>query len=294
VEVRAVKGGELARAAKEAVAAGAATVVASGGDGTVSAVASALAGTETTLAILPTGTLNHFAKDLGLPLDLPAAAAVVAAGHVRPVDVGAVNGHVFVNNASIGIYPTMVRRRDEMRERLGRGKWAAMLAAALSLLKRHPMIHLRIGAEDRCEEQRSPFVFVGNNNYEIALFSLGTRAAVDRGELCLYFARRTGRWGMIRMALRALLGTLTQDKDFEAMCLSEVSIDSHRDKLWMGIDGEVREVKPPLRFRSWPGALKVLAPAPASTTPPPVAESAQGVARPPTGPETSPDSRDEP
>lgn len=258
--VRLVKGGEMARAAREAAGQGATVVVAAGGDGSVSAVAGVLAGTETVLGVMPMGTLNHFARDLGIPLELDGAARVIAAGEARPVDVGEVNGHVFVNNASIGIYPTMVRRRDEMRQRLGRGKWAAMMAAGLSLLRRHPMIHLRIDMEDRCVEQRTPFVFVGNNNYEISLLSLGTRASIDRGELCLYYARRTGRWGLIRLALRAVLGTLKQDKDFEAMCLKEVYIESGRSRLWMGVDGEVKEVAPPLRFRSWAGALKVLMP----------------------------------
>jgi diacylglycerol kinase family enzyme len=168
---------------------------------------------------------------------------------------------VFVNNASIGVYPTMVRRRDEMRQRLGRGKWAAMLAAGLSLLRRHPMLHLRISAEGRSVEQRTPFVFVGNNNYEISLFSLGTRGSLERGELCLYFARRTGRWGLVRLAVRAVLGTLRQDKDFEAMCLEEVYIESGRPRVLLGVDGEVREVGPPLRFRSWRGALRVIVPA---------------------------------
>lgn len=189
------------------------------------------------------------------------AARVIAEGEVRAVDVGEVNGHVFVNNASIGIYPTMVRRRDEMRQRLGRGKWSAMLAAALSLLRRHPMVHVRIDAEDRCVEQRTPFVFVGNNDYEMRLFMLGRRASLDRGELCLYFTRRTGRLAMVRLAMRALVGTLAQDKDFEVMRLRRVYIESGRSRLLLGVDGEVREVVPPLAFRSWPGALRVLVPA---------------------------------
>jgi diacylglycerol kinase family enzyme len=261
-DIRIVEGRRLVAAASDAVSEGATVLIAAGGDGTVSAVASAVAGVEgVAMGVLPVGTLNHFAKDLGIPLDLAGAARVIAGGNVRVVDVGEVKGRVFVNNASIGIYPTMVRKRDEIRERLGRGKMSAMFAAGLSVFRRHPMVHLRIDVGDRCVDQRTPFVFVGNNNYEVSLLSLGRRAALDRGELCLYYTRRTGRWGLVWLSLRALFGRLAQDKDFEAVCLPEVYIESRRSKLLLAVDGEVVEVAPPLLFRTRPGGLRVLAPA---------------------------------
>lgn len=260
-QIREIPGRHLVAAADDAVSQGATTIVAAGGDGTVSAVASALAGIEgVSLGVLPTGTLNHFAKDLGIPLDLAAAARVIAGAHTRPVDVGEVKGRVFINNASIGLYPSMVRRRDEIRQRLGHGKWTAMFRAALSVLRRHPTVHMRIDVGDHCVQHRTPFLFVGNNNYVVNLFALGRRDALDRGQLCLYYTRRTGRLGLVRLAIRALLGTLKQDKDFEALCLPEVYIESGRSRLHLAIDGEVIEVSPPLLFRTRPGALRVLVP----------------------------------
>src|SRR4051812_44354533 len=112
VEVEALEGRRLTGRASELAGAGAPMVVAAGGDGTVNAVAAALIGRRTAMGVLPLGTLNHFAKDLGLPLDLPAAAAVIARGRVSQVDVGAVNGRCFINNSSIGLYPTLVEDRE--------------------------------------------------------------------------------------------------------------------------------------------------------------------------------------
>jgi diacylglycerol kinase family enzyme len=119
-------------------------IVASGGDGTISAVASRLVNQEIPMGILPTGTLNHFAKDLGIPLDLAGACGVIAAGRVRQVDVGKVNDRTFINNASIGLYPHMVKKRDEIRERLGRGKFVAMFFAFLTVFRRYPTVRVRI------------------------------------------------------------------------------------------------------------------------------------------------------
>src|SRR6266850_4101350 len=133
----------LARAACES---GADAVVAAGGDGTVNGVASALAGSNTPLGVIPLGTLNHFAKDLHLPLDLDAAVSVIAARHVKKVDVGVVNDRVFVNNSSIGVYPSIVVEREELRRRRGYGKWRALAVATAHVLRHYRGITIRIDA----------------------------------------------------------------------------------------------------------------------------------------------------
>ena len=123
-------------AARSALADGAKTIVAAGGDGTVSAIASALAGSAVAFGVLPLGTLNHFAKDLNIPLVLEDAAKTIAAGHSIAVDVGEVNGRTFINNSSLGLYPHIVRHRETQQRRLGRGKWPALAWATLTLLRR--------------------------------------------------------------------------------------------------------------------------------------------------------------
>ena len=165
--------------ARRAAVDGCARVVAGGGDGTISTVAALLAGTDKALAVLPLGTLNHFAKDLGLPLELEAAARVAATGRVVRVDVGEVNGRVFINNSSIGLYPRLVRRRQQQQDRLGRGKWAAFLFAGLSVLRRYPFLDVRLEADGRTFSRRTPFVFVGNNDYLMDGLQIGARARLD-------------------------------------------------------------------------------------------------------------------
>jgi diacylglycerol kinase family enzyme len=244
-------------------------VVVGGGDGTVGAVAGALAGTGTTLGVLPLGTLNHFAKDLGLPADLDGAVDVIAAGRVRRVDVAEVSGQVFVNNSSIGLYAEMVADRDRERRAAGRAKWLATLLAGWRALRRFPLRRLSVRAEGWALPCETPLVFVGNNAYEVSLPNAGGRAVLDRGELCLYVVRHCGRWGLLRLAARAALGRLDQERDFELRSVTEAEIRSWaRWPLRVAADGEVAALRPPLRYRTRPGALRVLAPeAPAAATP---------------------------
>lgn len=237
-----------------------AAVIAAGGDGTISAVASRLAGSGKVLGILPVGTLNHFAKDLRIPIDVENAARVIAGAHVVSVDLGEVNGATFINNSSLGIYPRIVSTRQAQQERLARGKWPAFIWATVHALRRFPFLQLRITLENEQLSRRTAFLFVGNNEYEISGFRLGARASLDRGRLGLYLTHRTGRLGLFRLALRALFHRLEQAKDFEAYTVTEVTIESRRERLLVARDGEVEWMTTPLHYRTRPLALKVFAP----------------------------------
>lgn len=251
---------ELPRAVGDAARDGFDAVAVGGGDGTIGAAASALAGTATPLGVLPLGTLNHFARDLGMPRDLGDAVRAIARGRVRAVDVGEIGGHVFLNNASIGFYAEVVDDRDERRARGGLGRRTAMLQAFVGVLKRFPLLSVRLEADGEPLVLRTPFVFVGNNAYELKLLELGRRAALDRGELSLYVARHETRSGLLRLVLRALAGRLHQDRDFRALSVPELTIESRRPWLPVAADGEVRQVRPPIRYRILPRALWVVVP----------------------------------
>jgi diacylglycerol kinase family enzyme len=245
---------ERARAAR------ADAVVAGGGDGTVSAVAGALAGRRMPLGILPVGTLNHFAKDLGLPLGLEDAARTIATGRVREVDVGEVNGRIFVNNCSIGLYPRIVRGRDSLMERLGRGKWISAALAAASVLRRFPLLGIRLRVASAVVARTTPFLFVGNNRYELDLLKLGRRVCLDCGQLSVYLPISPTRLATFRLAARAMLGLLEQGRDFESLAAPKFAVETRRQRLQVAIDGEVCSMRPPLRYRARPLALRVLVP----------------------------------
>jgi len=254
-------GSELTELARAAVSNGARAVVAGGGDGTVSAVASELVGTDKPLGVLPLGTLNHFAKDLSIPLEVKAAARNVCEGRAVLVDVAEVNGRVFINNSGLGLYPHIVRRREKLQEREAAGKWAAFMRAALAILKRYPFMNVRLNADGRGIVRHTPFVFVGNNEYEVEGTRIGARERLDEGRLSLYVAHRTGRLGLIRLALRALFGRLRQAKDFDALDAEEIWVETRRPKrLYVATDGEVNVMTTPLHYRVRPKALRVIVP----------------------------------
>jgi diacylglycerol kinase family enzyme len=254
-------GAEMTRLAQRAVSNGVRAVVAGGGDGTVGSVAAALVGTGKPLGVLPLGTLNHFAKDLHIPLTLEAAARNVCEGRAVSVDVGEVNGQVFVNNSSLGLYPLIVRRREKLQERQGSGKWSAFVRACVAVLRRYPFMHVRLSADGQDIVRKTPFVFVGNNEYHMESLQIGGRKLLDAGRLSLYVAHRTGRLGLLRLALSALVGRLRQAKDFDALCAQEIWVETRRPKrLPVATDGEVNVMTTPLHYRVRPGALTVIVP----------------------------------
>jgi YegS/Rv2252/BmrU family lipid kinase len=252
-------GSELIALAQRAARSEAETIVAGGGDGTVNSVASSIVGSDKALGVLPFGTMNHFAKDLHIPLDLAGAIQTIAAGQTAKVDIGEVNGHIFLNNSSLGLYPSIVRER-ERQQRLGWGKWPAYVWAALSVLRRYPFLNIRLGVDGKELKSRTPFVFIGNNEYEMETLNIGGRACLDAGELSLYMTLRTGRLGLVRLALRALVGGLHQEKDFLALRTKEIWIGTKHKRLRVALDGEVRMMEPPLHYLVRPRVLRVLVP----------------------------------
>jgi diacylglycerol kinase family enzyme len=234
-------------------------VVVGGGDGTIRSVVSVLAGSTVPLGILPLGTMNHFAKDLRIPLALDEAVAVIAAGAVRSVDVAEVNGDTFINNSSIGLYPTMVVNRERIRRRKSVPKWVAMFFAALQALWYFPLPRLSIGA-DRAEPFRSPCVFVGNNEYHPTGLDLGRRDRLDGAELCVYVAKPQSRLSLILLACRLLLGLVDVSRDLRILRLHTVEIRSRRRRLLVALDGEVEFIRTPLNYKIRPGALRIFAP----------------------------------
>ncbi len=233
-------------------------IIAAGGDGTVSAVASCLRGERVPLAVLPIGTLNHFARDLALPTDLREAVKVIVQGRPIGVDLGEVNDRAFINNASLGIYPDIVRDRTRQQRRLGRGKYWAMLWATLTVLRRSPFLSLSMEIDGEEVHCRSPFVFIGNNDYVMEGFSIGTRSSLRDGRLSVYTTQRRTRGGLVRLAFRALAGRLHQADDFAIASAASVRIDARRRWMLVATDGEVTAMETPLNFRVLPGALSVI------------------------------------
>lgn len=254
-------GEEMTAAAKAALDEGLQIVVAGGGDGTINAVASVIADTDVAFGVLPLGTLNHFAKDAGIPLQLDDAIATIASGARKKVDVGVVNDKIFLNNSSLGLYPDIVRDREKQQSRLGRGKWLAAVWATIGALRRYPFLNLHLTMDDGTDHaRRTPFVFIGNNPYTMQGFSIGAREALDGGRLSLYVAQRPGRLALLRLGWSALCGRLAQERDFDVLSTEKMEIDTHHKRIRVATDGEVTVMQTPLRYRIRPGALCVIVP----------------------------------
>jgi diacylglycerol kinase family enzyme len=253
------RGSTIGGQARAAVEAGCRVLVAAGGDGTVSAVAGVVAGGAVPLGVLPIGTLNHFAKDLGLPLGLPEAVGVVAQGTVRQVDVGEVNGRVFLNNSSLGVYPRIVELRARFAGR-GAAKWMAALWAGLAVLRRRPFLTVRIRTEDEVVVRRTPFVFVGNNEYRMAGLHGASRASLTGGRLALYAMDASHRPSLLRLGWEVFRRGAEQVRELDLLHVTDAVVETGRRELQVALDGEVVVLASPLEYRSRPGALRVLAP----------------------------------
>jgi diacylglycerol kinase family enzyme len=233
-------------------------VVAAGGDGTVSAVAARIAGTGRALGVIPGGTLNHFAKDLGVPSDLEGAVRVIRANRTRQVDIAEVNGRTFLNNSSLGLYVEIVREREKFRKH-GLRKWTAFAAAVVETLAHWPVVKVRLEIDGKITERRTPFVFIGNNRYRMDGLRMGSRDRLDEGQLCLLAARHLSRWGLARMAVAGLTGGLHHSEDLDVLCAHEALVKTKR-RVQVALDGEVVRMSSPLHYRVRPGELKVIAP----------------------------------
>ena len=259
-DIELVAGGDYAVRCREIAERGDELLIVGGGDGTVSAAASGLIGTETLLGILPLGTLNHFARDLGIPTGLEQAAKLIASRTERRVDVGEMNGRVFINNSAIGLYPLMVIDRDLQRKRLGRSKRLAMIVASLRTLIRfnHQRLTLTVN-EERTGRIDTPLLFVGNNDYRIDLRAAGTRNRLDAGVLCVMVMRKKTRRGMIAASIRALFDRTKAEDMVQLDHVERLSVASQRKELAISLDGEVVRATPPLEYQIRKKALRVIA-----------------------------------
>ena len=263
-EIRFVEGESLHGAAKRALTQAKRgeidAVVVGGGDGSIRTVAGVLAETSVPLGVLPLGTLNHFAKDLGIPLPLKEAAATIAAGTIRIVDLADVNGETFINNSSIGIYPYMVIDRERRRARHKLAKWMAMVPAFFRMLRHFPRRRLRILAKGFARPYRTPCLIVGNNEYGMELFTFGKRDRLDTGKLWFYVVKPRNPAEFFAMVWRLCFGHLDQARDLDKFELAEAEISAKTSRLPVALDGEVKIMHTPLHYRSRPGALRVLVP----------------------------------
>ena len=235
--------------------------VAAGGDGTVNCVAHAVAGTGRIMGVLPTGTLNHFAQDLGVPSELEAAIKLAATGEAMEVDAAEVNGQTFVNNSSLGFYPEMVTDRDRMC-RHGANKWWAMAVASVRAFARFRLLQVELEVEGAAEKCATGMLFLGNNAYTVEGEGVGRRKRLNSGLLSVCLLMKKTRFGMVGAVAKAFAGIARESGELKVFHVEHLIVTSpgRNRRLRVALDGEVKRMEAPLRYRARPGALRVIRP----------------------------------
>lgn len=253
----------VADAARQALDEGYGTIVAAGGDGTISAVAGVLAGSGRRMGLLPLGTFNFLARALDMPLEEADAIDTLTGGTVTPVSVGEVNGHVFVNNASLGAYAAVLEARERIYGRWGRSRFAAYWSVIVALANLTRSLKMEITVDGKTERMRTPLAFVAIRPFQLDTYDLSGAEEVRDGKMALYLAPESGRLTLIWRALKILLRQTQPGRDYHVRTGREIIIRPDRSRMTLARDGERDEVNAPFHFKACPGALSVLTPAPA-------------------------------
>ncbi len=254
-------GDDLAACCRDFIAAGATCIAGAGGDGTINAVASQLVGTAIPLGVIPAGTLNHFARDVGVGRDIAAALHILAGNYSIAVDVARVNTQLFLNNSSIGLYPRIVALRQRHEKRLG--KWRAMAHAAWLVTRRARPMDVSIATDGIKEHVRTSMLFVGNNQYELDLLHLGQRCGLDGGQLFCFIMEAPVRLALLPYIFHYLRDHRSNRRLTRILAAQQVIVMPQRKhRVAVACDGEVFMLMTPLVYRILPGALWVVVPRP--------------------------------
>lgn len=252
---------------RDAVAKQVPRILVAGGDGTIAAAAAVVARTDTQLAVLPGGTLNHFAKDNGIPTDLDEAGKVAAGDTVTKIDLGYLDDRVFLNTSSIGLYVKFVRVREKLEQRLGYR--IASILAALRMFSDLRMMAVKLEVEGKETIYRTPLVFIGVGERELQLPALGARIKNGRHGLHVMVVRGRQPARLFALALAAVArGTkgISQTPQFDSFIVDKCSIDLSQPSALVALDGELHRMSTPLEYRIEREALSLVVAPPAEDT----------------------------
>nr|WP_315203539.1 diacylglycerol kinase family protein [uncultured Albidiferax sp.] len=267
-ELRFTRPADLPRVAREASATALATrsaVVAVGGDGTINAVAQAAHAAGCAMGVVPLGTFNYFARTHGISTEPAQAAQMLMQAVPTPVQVGTVNGHVFLVNASLGLYPVLLEDRETYKARFGRSRWVALGAACLTLLRFHRQLRLQIDQGGVLRNVRTPTLFVGNNRLQLEQVGVNLSdhpaRPLDDGQIAAVMLKPMGTLAMVGLMVRGAMGTLGEADSVESFAFSRMVVQPRRRKIKVAFDGEVTRMRTPLEFRVAAQPLFLMKPA---------------------------------
>jgi len=255
------KGSQIESGARGALGDGFDIIVAAGGDGTIAGIAGFLRGSGAAMGIIPLGTFNYFARSLDIPQDIAGATHLITAGAPRAVRVGTINGRTFLNNASLGAYPAILRTREETYRKWGRSRIAAYWSVLVTLATLRRPLRLTIDADGQQSTHRTPLAFAINNAFQLEQMALEGKEIIEKGQLALFVSPDTGRWGMLKSAAALAVGRAQRDVEFHLIAGNRITIEAHRSTSDVACDGERARMHAPFRLEAIPDELTVIVPA---------------------------------
>ena len=236
-------------------------VVAACGDGTLNAVASKLMGTDIPMGILPLGTFNYVARVLNIPLDLLDAAKTISEGQPRSVHVAQLNQHIYLNNASLGLYPLFIQKREQFNKHFGRFPLHAYTSALDVLIRDRKELKLEVEVDGQRYPVKTPLIFFGNNQLQLAEMKLRIAEAAEAGKVAGVVVAKSDKRTLFKTLWQLIKGNLDQASDVYSFAADEVIVHSKRNKLTVAVDGEIVTMTPPLKITVRKHALNIMVPA---------------------------------
>jgi YegS/Rv2252/BmrU family lipid kinase len=235
-------------------------IVAAGGDGTLNAVAKALLGSNIPLGILPLGTFNYVARVLNIPIDIMQAAEVIATGQIRSIHVAKINDQIYLNNASLGLYPLFIQRRELYNAKFGRFPLHAYTSGLDVLIRDRKELKLEVEVDGKTYPVKTPLIFFGNNQLQLAEMKLRIAKCAEQGQVAGVVVAKSDKLTLFRMLLQLIRGELEQAPDVYSFAADDVKVFSRREKLTVALDGEIVEMRPPLHITVQKNAVNIMVP----------------------------------
>ncbi|AUX86584.1 MULTISPECIES: diacylglycerol/lipid kinase family protein [Acinetobacter] len=235
-------------------------IVAAGGDGTLNAVAKALLGSNIPLGILPLGTFNYVARVLNIPIDIMQAAEVIATGQIRSIHVAKINDQIYLNNASLGLYPLFIQRRELYNAKFGRFPLHAYTSGLDVLIRDRKELKLEVEVDGKIYPVKTPLIFFGNNQLQLAEMKLRIAKCAEQGQVAGVVVAKSDKLTLFRMLLQLIRGELEQAPDVYSFAADDVKVFSRREKLTVALDGEIVEMRPPLHITVQKNAVNIMVP----------------------------------
>jgi diacylglycerol kinase family enzyme len=236
------------------------TVIAAGGDGTVRGVAQLAYQTKVRIAVIPCGTFNFFARTHQVPEDHLEAFRLALTGSATKVRLGRINDHIFLNNASLGLYAKAIREREMRTSRYGRNRIVVIISTLLSLLSKHLSLKVDLVSDGKMKTSRTPMIFIGNNTLQLRDLALDVVRCMKLDLLSVVMMKPITKLEALRIALRGIFKTLSNEERLESFCVEDLMIYTNKYYHQIALDGEIIHMASPFKVQSLPEQLLLVKP----------------------------------